>query len=181
LLFLFAWTCYYFGNHGWLTVAPTLLTEAGYSLATSLNFLIIGNLGLVLGAELGFFFTERMGRKLLLQGVLIVWGIALGTIGVVSGASVIVICGFIAACTIGLSVPIFYTWTAEQFPVRIQPSAVASTDGLGHLGGAIAPLVLIPMGFTWGFLAMRISGILTAIILIAGRRTRGRSLEQVSG
>ena len=181
LIFLLAWTCYYFGNYGWLTVAPTLLTDAGYSLATSLNFLIIGNLGLVLGAAIGFMVTERSERKFLLQAMLIVWGVALATIGVVSGASVVVVCGFVAACTIGLCVPIFYTWTAEQFPAHIRPGAVATTDGFGHLGGAVAPLILIPLGFSWGFVAMGISGIVTALVLIAGRRTRGRSLEQLTG
>lgn len=181
VLFMLAWGLYYFGNYGWLTVAPTLLTQAGYSLASSLNFLIVGNSGLVVGALIGWRITDRLERKYLLQAIFCVWGIALAAIGLFGTAGAIMACGFIAASTIGLSVPIFYAWTAEQFPAHVRPVAVATTDGLGHIGGAVAPLVLLPLGFQGGFLAMGISGIATAALLIPGRRTRGRSLEQLSG
>ena len=40
-LFIGVWFVYYIGNYGWLTLAPTLFTDKGYSLADSTSYLIV--------------------------------------------------------------------------------------------------------------------------------------------
>src|SRR5947209_8415522 len=40
-LFVAIWFVYYIGNYGWLTPAPTLFTDKGYSLAASTPYLVV--------------------------------------------------------------------------------------------------------------------------------------------
>jgi MFS transporter, putative metabolite:H+ symporter len=180
VVFTIAWFVYYFGNYGWLTVAPTILTQNGFALASSLGFLSIANLGLVVGAVASYGASDRFERKWLLVITFSVWGAALGLIGVVGSGASIAVLGFAAAFTIGLGVPIFYAFTAEHFSSPNRPWGMAWTDGVGHLGGAVAPHVLIGLSLTAAFGAMAVSGFLVALILLATTRTMGRSLEQLA-
>ena len=41
---------YYIGNYGWLTLAPTLFTDKGYSLADSTTYLVVSGIGFLIGA-----------------------------------------------------------------------------------------------------------------------------------
>jgi putative MFS transporter len=58
---------------------------------------------------------------------------------------------------------------------------VALSDGLGHVGGAIAPLIVLGAASTWGFssafLVMAISGFVAAGLILLGIRATGASLE----
>lgn len=179
-VFTIAWSFYYFGNYGWLVVAPTLLTQSGLALASSLTFLAIANLGLVVGAVASYYVSDRFERKWLLIVTLVVWSLALAVIGWAGSSVVLTVFGFAAAFTIGLGVPIFYAYTAEHFSSRLRPWGMAWTDGVGHLGGAIAPHVLIGLGLAAAFGGMALSGLAAAVILLFTVRTRGRSLEDLS-
>jgi putative MFS transporter len=63
----------------------------------------------------------------------VAWGISLLIIGFFVSPAIIIIFGFIASTTIGLLVPMLYTYTAEQFSTNARATGVALTDGLGHV------------------------------------------------
>lgn len=179
-LFGITWILYYFGNYGWVVVGPTILTEAGFSLTNSLTYLSIANLGLVAGSVIAYFVSDRVERKWLLVGTFALWGVVLAAIAVTQSALSISALGFVASLTIGLGVPTFYTYTAEHFPSRFRPLSMSCTDGIGHLGGAIAPIVLISLGFGAAFGAMALSGLAVVVLLLFTGKTLGRSLEQIA-
>jgi MFS transporter, putative metabolite:H+ symporter len=89
--------------------------------------------------------------------------------------------GFIASTTIGLLVPMLYTYTAEHFPTAARATGVALSDGLGHVGGALAPLIVLGANSTWGFssafLVMAITGVVAGGLILFGITATGRSLE----
>jgi len=180
-VFTVAWFVYYIGNFGWLTLAPTILTENGFAVAASLGFLAVANAGLVVGAGVSYFVADRLERKWLLIVTLVVWGLALMGIGAWGSSTAVMVLGFAAAFTIGLAIPVFYSFTAEHFSSKNRPWGMAWTDGVGHLGGAIAPYILIGPTMAAAFGIMGVTGFLTAVILLFTARTKGRSLEEISG
>jgi MFS transporter, putative metabolite:H+ symporter len=103
-------------------------------------------------------------------------------IGYFVSPAVIIVFGFIASATIGLLVPVTYTYTAEHFATSTRATGVALSDGLGHIGGALAPLIVLSLAYTaWGFsaafLVMAISGVLAGALILLGIKATGRSLE----
>src|SRR5579885_2620703 len=62
-LFVLIWFVYYIGNYGWLTLAPTLFTDKGYSLADSTTYLLVSGIGFLIGAYGRTHFSDRLERK----------------------------------------------------------------------------------------------------------------------
>lgn len=181
-LFVVIWFVYYIGNYGWLTLAPTLFVDKGYSLADSTTYLIVSGIGFLAGAYATTHFSDRFERKFSAAAFAVAWGISLLIIGFFVSPAIIIIFGFIASTTIGLLVPMLYTYTAEQFSTNARATGMALTDGLGHVGGALAPLIILggasaAWGFSGAFVVMAISGFVTAGLILLGIRATGRSLQ----
>jgi putative MFS transporter len=180
-LFVAIWFVYYIGNYGWLTLAPTLFTDKGYSLADSTTYLLVSGIGFLAGAFTTTRFSDRLERKYTCAACAVVWGVSLIVIGYAVSPAIIVIFGFIASATIGLLVPMLYTYTAEHFSTNARATGVALSDGLGHIGGALAPLIVLGANSAWGFgasfLVMAISGFVAGALILFGIRATGRSLE----
>jgi putative MFS transporter len=180
-LFVGVWFTYYIGNYGWLTLAPTLFTDKGYSLADSTTYLIVSGIGFLVGAFATTRFSDRLERKYTCAVFTLIWGVSLLVIGYRVSPAIIIVFGFIASTSIGLLVPILYTYTAEHFPTNARATGVALTDGLGHIGGALAPLIVLGAYSAWGFsssfLVMALSGFAAGLLILLGIQATGRSLE----
>ena len=98
-----------------------------------------------------------------------------------------VISGFIAAMSISALLPILYIYTAEHFPTSVRTTCVAITDGLGHLGGAICGQVMLGiyayfqalfgLGFQAAFTGMAITGLMTAGLVLFGKKMTGKIIN----
>jgi putative MFS transporter len=180
-LFIGIWFIYYIGNYGWLTLAPTLLTDKGYSLADSTTYLVVSGIGFLAGAFATTRFSDRFERKYSAAVFAVAWAISLLVIGLAVSPAVIIVFGFIASATVGLLVPLLYTYTAEHFATPARATGVAHTDGLGHIGGALAPLIVLGANSAWGFsgafIVMAATGLLTGALVLLGIQATGRSLE----
>src|ERR1700761_5019359 len=181
VLFIAIWFVYYISNYGWLTLAPTLFVDKGYSLADSTTYLIVSGLGFLVGALATTRFSDRFERKYSAALFAGAWGISLLVIGLFVSPAVIIVFGFIASLTVGLLVPLLSTYTAEHFSTNARATGVAMTDGLGHIGGALAPLIVLGANGAWGFsgafIVMAVCGVVTAGLILLGIRATGRSLE----
>lgn len=179
-LFFAIWLIYYIGNYGWLTLAPTLLTSEGFSLKSSLTFLCVTGIGLVIGALGSVRYSDRFERKFTISVSLVVFAAALIVIGLAPVAAVIMFFGFIVSATIGFAVPMMYVNTAEQFATNMRARGISIGIGVGHLGGALAPLVILPaaaVGFFWGVGLMAVSGLVSAVLILFGQRMTGRAMN----
>ena len=183
-LFVAIWFVYYIGNYGWLTLAPTLFTDKGYSLADSTTYLLTSGIGFLVGAYATTRFSDRFERKYTTALFAVLWGISLLLIGLLVSPGIIIGIGFLASMSIGLTVPMLYTYTAEHFSTNARATGVALGDGLGHIGGALAPLIVLGAYSAWGFssafLVMAISGFVAAGLILLGIRATGASLEEAS-
>jgi MFS transporter, putative metabolite:H+ symporter len=180
-LFIGIWFIFYIGNYGWLTLAPTLFVDKGYSLASSTTYLIVSGIGFLVGAYATTRFSDRIERKYTCAVFAVVLGISMLVIGFAVSPTIIIVFGFVASAATGLLVPMLYTYTAEHFSTNARATGVALTDGLGHVGGALAPLIVLGAYTAWGFssafVVMGASGFVTAVLILLGIRATGRSLE----
>jgi MFS transporter, putative metabolite:H+ symporter len=181
VLFVAVWFVYYISNYGWLTLAPTLFVDKGYSLADSTTYLIVSGIGFLVGALATTRFSDRVERKYTASAFALAWAGSLLVIGLAVSPAIIIVFGFIASMTVGLLVPLLYTYTAEHFSTNARATGVALTDGLGHIGGALAPLIVLGANSAWGFsgafIVMAVCGVLTAVLILLGITATGRSLE----
>jgi putative MFS transporter len=183
-LFIAIWFVYYIGNYGWLTLAPTLFTDKGYSLANSTTYLLVSGIGFLVGAYATTRFSDRVERKYTTAVFAVIWGLSLLAIGYLVSPGIIIAFGFVASMCIGLTVPVLYTYTAEHFSTNARATGVALGDGLGHIGGALAPLIVLGANSAWGFssafLVMGITGFVAAGLILLGIRATGASLEETA-
>ncbi|MFJ6635946.1 MFS transporter [Streptomyces sp. NPDC091376] len=180
-LFTTMWFVYYIGNYSWLTLAPTLFVERGFSVESSLEFSAITGPGFLVGAIIAVALSDRFERRTLSIIIAAIWSCSLGLIGYIGSPGVILVFGFVASVTVGCLVSILYAYTAEQFPTVVRATCVAVSDGLGHTGGAVAPLILLPVNsallFSGPFYVMAATGLGTAILLSCGRKTKHTTLH----
>jgi len=178
LLFFVIWLIYYVANYGWLTLAPTLLTNQGFSLTTSLSFVCVTGIGLVVGAAASVRYSERFERKFMISIGLLLFAAAMIVIGLFPVGAVIATFGFIASMTTGFAVPLMYVYTAEQFATARRARGVAVGGGLGHIGGAAAPLLILPAAaasFFAGVGVMALASLIAAALVLFGQRMTGRA------
>lgn len=95
--------------------------------------------------------------------------------------TIIIVLGFVGSVTVGLLVPLMYTYTAEHFSTNARATGVALTDGPGHVGGALAPVIVLSAnaasGFSGAFIVTAAAGVLTGAMTLLGITATGRSLE----
>lgn len=183
-IFISMWFFWYIGNYGFLGDAATLLSTQNITIGSSILFLAVGALGYPAGALVMIRIADMFERKKLILSATIVWLIGMALIGSLANNVVIVVGAFLASFSLGLYLQVAYTFTAESYPTRARSSGFALSDGIGHVGGAVGalalPLVVASIGFTYGFIAIGITGLVAGIIAMAGPEASKLSLEQVS-
>ncbi len=178
--------------------APVIATQFHVSKATVTLSVTSSLIGYIIGAFADSTIADKWGRKLSLGISVAVFSVVpfvaralvptfasgwriVFLIGYFVSPAVIIVFGFIASMTIGLLVPMLYTYTAEHFPTSARATGVALSDGLVHIGGALAPLIVLGANAAWGFsaslLVMGISGLAAGALILFGIRATGRSLE----
>ncbi|MCF8567883.1 MFS transporter [Alicyclobacillus tolerans] len=184
LLLLVIWLFYYTGDYAFLSLAPTFLVDKGYSLASSISFLAVTGIAFVVAAIVVYWIGDKVERKV----ANLVWGIlmmlSLLWIGYFPSPMVIMVGGFLATFSLSTFCITNYALTAEHFPTSARSSGVAIADGLGHLGGALAPFVGLwaykTGGFSLGFGIMGFVMIVPILLLPFTVRATRRTLTSVT-
>ena len=184
LLFGSVWFFYYIGNYAWLTLMPELLQKKGVVLTQSISHLTLTGLGFLAGAILVIFISDKIERKKTVAFIAFIWAFLLLLIGYFPGDNMILIAGFFSSMTIGLLIPILYTYTGENFPTKIRASGVAVTDGVGHLGGAFCGQIVFlfynHFGFSGALTVMAVTGVIAGILVLTGKKTTCMSLDEIN-
>lgn len=189
ILLLAMWLIFYVGTYTWLGLGPTFFVERGYTLTHSIVFLLAASVGYPVGALLATWLGDAFERKYTILVGMLVWTMAFAAIGLFASPVLIYLAVFVLAASLGFFLPLMYALTAESFPTRARATGVSLTDGIGHLGGAVGPILATAVfawggvggGFTSVFLFMAVSGLITAAILPFTIRATRKSLEVVTG
>lgn len=186
LLILSIFTVYYIGNYGWLTLNVSLFTDIGFTFANSIRFICLSSLGFIAGSIVAIWIADKVERKWFCVITALIWATSLFIIAFWPSSLNITIFGFIACATVSANMPIMYSYAAENFPTEHRATAVAFTDGIGHIGGAFSGQIIFAAyycfhsansSFAAAFSVMALSGVITAILFVFGKNTTGQRLD----
>ncbi|GHF36906.1 putative MFS transporter [Amycolatopsis bartoniae] len=178
------WFFFYVGFYGFSSYQPLLLEGLGARPAEAIWLTVIGRISGVLSCLLLFGAIERFERRtiIVLSAGMTLVSYLLLVAG--SGPAVLVVANLLFTFAIGIMVPPAFTYTAEIFPTHARGTAAAIGDGVGHLGGAVAPFVVLPVlsqaGAHWAMWTIIATMVVATTSVALGPRTKDRSLAEIS-
>lgn len=162
-----------YGLNTWL---PEIMRTAGYPLGSSLSFLLILNLGAVLGTVSAAALADKIGSKIAVSVSFIAAIVTL--ISLSFQPQTILLYVFIAIAGLGsIGTQILVNgYAAEYFPAWTRGTAVGITLGVGRVGAVVAPAMVgiiidSQLGFGWNFYAFAIAAALGLIMVLLIPRT----------
>lgn len=177
---LMFWTAFFmcllmvYALGSWL---PKLMSMAGYALSSSLMFLMVLNIGAIVGAVGGGWLADRFNPRSVLVIFFILAAVSLSLLGFENPMwvlySLVAVAG---ATTIGSQI-LLYAYVAQFYPVNIRSTGLGWASGIGRNGAIVGPLLgggllAMAMPHHMNFLAFAVPGVIAAIaIFLVGRRS----------
>lgn len=165
-----------YGLNTWL---PQIMRQADYDMGNSLGFLMVLNIGAVIGLYISgrVADTHSPRRTALLWFILSAFFLALLAVRMplVGLYTVVLLTGIFVFS----SQVLIYAFTGENHPAQIRATAMGFSAGIGRLGAISGPLlggilVSLNLAYPWGFFAFAAVGLLGALIFSTSRTLRNR-------
>ncbi|MGH9010014.1 MAG: MFS transporter [Acidimicrobiia bacterium] len=164
-----------YGLNTWL---PKIMQKAGYPLTSSLAFLVMLNVGAVIGALSGSTVADRLGAKLVTAAGFVVAacavllmsrGLSIGTLYVVVAAA--------GLGSVGTQI-LLNGYVASYYGADHRASALGWTLGIGRLGAILGPtvggwLLASSLGVDWNFYTFAIAATAGAVLVMCVPRLSG--------
>ncbi|MGY1727388.1 MFS transporter [Geodermatophilus sp. SYSU D01062] len=163
-----------YGLNNWL---PTIMREAGYDLGSSLAFLLVLNVGAIVGLLVAGTVADRIGARTagmiwFASGALFLalLSVELPTVGLY------LMC-FLTGCFVFSAQVLVYAFTSANHPPAVRATALGWSAGAGRVGAIVGPvitgaLVTAGIAFPWGFYVFAVVGALGALALSVTRTRR---------
>jgi AAHS family benzoate transporter-like MFS transporter len=144
--------------------------DAGYPLSSSLAFLLVLNLGAILGTPLGGAAADRFGSKLVVTVMFLAAAASIFLLSFQLPALALYLLVAVAGFgTIGTTI-LVNAYTANYYPAGSRATGLGWSLGIGRLGAILGPifggLVLASnLGLEWNFYAFAIPALLGALAI----------------
>ncbi|BCQ28039.1 MFS transporter (plasmid) [Caballeronia sp. NK8] len=165
-----------YGLNTWL---PKLMAANGYSLGSSLTFLITLNVGAVVGGLFSGWMADRHGGKPTLVLYFAIAAVSIGLLGYRQSPFVLNLLLMAAGATTIGTLCIVHAFAAQLYPASIRSTGVGWAAAAGRFGAVAGPALggyLLSQQFpiTFNFLVFAVPGVVAAIavLLISNRRAR---------
>ncbi|MEH7115222.1 aromatic acid/H+ symport family MFS transporter [Neobacillus niacini] len=187
ILFWLASFCGLFLVFGLGTWLPTIMMQSGYSIGSALSFLLVLNLGTVVGSFLTAAAADRWGHKFSCTVSFLVAFTAFLLLSF-NFPSMLLTYLLIAAAGAG-SIGTQYlinAYVGVYYPANIRTTALGWSLGIGRFGGIVGPiavglLVSLSLGTFWHFGLFALTGIIGAIVIFSiSSPTKGQSIDSSS-
>nr|WP_288499190.1 MFS transporter [uncultured Pseudomonas sp.] len=159
---------------------PKLMANAGYSLGSSLSFLLALNFGGMAGAILGGWLGDRFNLTKVKVGFFIAAAVSISLLGFKSPTLALYLLIFIAgATTIGTQI-LLYAGTAQLYGLSIRSTGLGWASGIGRNGAIVGPLLGgalmgIELPLQLNFMAFAIPGAIAALAMLVFALNSARS------
>ena len=147
---------------------PKLMMAAGYSMDNSLMFMMVMNVGAVVGIVGGGILADRFHLKPVLMFLGIMGAIVMSLMGFMSNQFLLYILVFLAgAASIG-SQMLLYSYVAQYYPLAVRSTGIGWSSAIGRMGAIVGPIMIgallgmnLPAHFN--FMAVGLPVLITAI------------------
>jgi MFS transporter, AAHS family, benzoate transport protein len=168
----------------WLT---KLMASAGYSLGSALTFVIVLNVGAIVGAVGGGWLADRFHIKVVLAAMYALAAISITLLGYPMPTEVLfLLVGLAGASTIGTQI-VANAYTGQFYPMAIRATGLGWALGMGRSGAILAPIVIgvlvgMQLPLQQNFIAIAIPAVIgmIAVLLIDHSRSASAHREDVS-
>ncbi|AYF86663.1 MFS transporter [Pseudomonas sp. JS3066] len=149
---------------------PKLMANAGYSLGSSLSFLLALNFGGMFGAIAGGFLGDRFNLPKVVAAFFIVAAVSISLLGFKSPTPVLyLLIGIAGATTIGTQI-LLYATAAQFYGLAIRSTGLGWASGIGRNGAIVGPLLGgallgINLPLQLNFMAFAIPGAIAALAM----------------
>jgi AAHS family benzoate transporter-like MFS transporter len=128
-------------SYGLLTWLPQIMKSSGYSLGSSLVFLIVFSIGAMAGSATGSWTADRVGGRRVTIAGFAIGAIAIFGLSAALPQPILYLALFLAgAGTVGIQ-PVVYGFAALHFPAQVRGSALGLIGGIGRIGGVCGPVL----------------------------------------
>jgi MFS transporter, AAHS family, benzoate transport protein len=159
----------------WLT---KLMAGAGYSLGSALTFVLVLNIGAVIGAVGGGWLADKFHIKFVLAAMYALAAFSITLLGQpMPTAALYFVVGLAGASTIGTQI-VANAYTGQFYPMAVRSTGLGLALGIGRTGAILAPIVIgilvgMKLPLQQNFIAISIPAVLgmIAVLLIDHRRS----------
>lgn len=168
-----------YGLNTWL---PQIMRAADYDMGNSLAFLMVLNIG----AVVGLFIAGRVADIRSPRTTALIWftcsAVALAMLALRLPLVGLYFLVFITGVFVFSSQVLIYAFVGENHPSSVRATALGFSASIGRLGAISGPLlggIMVTAGiaYPWGFFAFAIVGLLGALIFSTSRTLRPSTLK----
>lgn len=158
---------------------PKLMAGAGYSLGSSLSFLLALNFGGMAGAIVGGWLGDRFDLVKVMIGFFVAAAVSISLLGFKSPTPLLYGLIFIAgATTIGTQI-LLYACAAQFYGLSIRSTGLGWASGIGRNGAIVGPLLggalmAVNLPLQLNFMAFAIPGAIAALAMTVFALSRPR-------
>lgn len=169
-----------YGLNTWL---PKLMNVGGYSLGSSISFLVTLNIGAILGTLIFGIIADKIGtKKALILGYLLSV-LSISCLGFHPPAILLTLLLIIAGgATVG-TMAVIHALAADFYPTNMRSTGVSFSAAMGRFGAISGPLfggflLAINLPFEQNFMVFSIPGIIGAISIALFKHRKSSAIQQ---
>jgi AAHS family benzoate transporter-like MFS transporter len=149
---------------------PKLMANAGYSLGSSLSFLLALNFGGMAGAILGGWLGDRFNLSKVVVAFFAVSVVSISLLGFKTPMPVLYTLIFIAGATVIGTQILLYATAAQFYGLSIRSTGLGWASGIGRNGAIVGPLLGgallgINLPLQLNFMAFAVPGVIAALAM----------------
>jgi benzoate transport len=156
-----------YGLNNWL---PTIMREADYELGAALAFLLVLNVGAIVGLLVAGTVADRIGARAAGIGWFAGAAVFLGLLSIRLPIAGIYVMVFLTGCFVFSAQVLVYAFVSANHPPQVRATALGWSAGAGRIGAIVGPVItgaLFAAGnaFPGGFYLFAVVGALGAVAL----------------
>lgn len=164
--------------YGYNTWLPEIMRRAGYSSGSALGFLLMFNLGAVVGQLIISLAADRLGSKPVIVTTYLTASVAVILLSLRLPTAVLYAAVALGGVGAMGTQTFVLAYVSKHYPIRMGATAMGWALGVGRLGSMLAPPLLgliigAGLAYQWNFYALAVPGVLGAALIGLVPRTPG--------